>query len=300
MAALELVAATYRLLGRRASLLLMSLAAVYFALLAGTARRGSRLYLDTLWALPEGRRVLGRRPRFRDVIRHMRAFAINIFDRIVGWSGSLDEIEFRHVGSEVLFDLARDGKGGFLVGAHQGSFDMMRLLASRYDVCVNVLMFTKHATRINTFFEKLDPGSRVRVLEIEPGSMKTAFDIRACIARGEFVGILADRIHPGGRDRPVRIDFLGRPAVFPLTPFVLACILECPVVFTQCIRIDDRTYESSAKVLGRDLDPRMPSRKRADVLLRAFVAELEKTCLRAPYQWFNFFDYWADRDAGDA
>jgi predicted LPLAT superfamily acyltransferase len=253
-----------------------------------------------MWATDEGRRALGHEPGLGDVLRHIYEFSINIFDRIVAWSGNLGEIEFRHDGSEIMFDLAAAGQGGFLIGAHQGSFDMMRLLADKYGMTVNVLMFTKHATRINAFFEQLDPSSRVRVLEIEPHSLKTAFVIRECIARGEFVGILADRIHPGARDRPVFVDFLGRRTAFALTPFVLASVLGCPVVHTQCIRIDDHTYESSARVLGKDLDPTLPRRRRAEALLREYAAGIEATCYRAPLQWFNFFDYWGDREGGDA
>jgi predicted LPLAT superfamily acyltransferase len=308
MAALRFLAWLHRTFGRRACLFVLRIASLYFALLAAPARRGSLAYLRTLAATAEGRRALGdalggkpaREPGFAHVCRHIQEFAVNIFDRMVAWSGHLEEIEFEHRGSEVLFDLAAAGHGGFLVGAHQGSFDMMRLLADKYGMTVNVLMFTQHATRINEFFAQLSPASRVRVLEIQPGSLATAFAIRECIARGEFVGILADRIHPGARDRPVHVDFLGRSTAFALTPFVLATVLGCPVVHTQCIRIDDHTYESSARVLGQGLDPRMPRRKRAEALLREYAACLEATCLRAPFQWFNFFDYWGDREAGDA
>ncbi len=292
LAALRLLVTIYRLLGRRGCRAILHGIALYFTAFAGSARRASREYLETLWATKKGRAALGHEPGLGDVLRHIHEFSINIFDRLVAWSGHLDEIEFRHRGSEVLFELAASGNGALLVGAHQGSFDMMRLLADKYEMTVNVLMFTKHATRINTFFEQLDSTSRIRVLEIEPSSLKTAFVIRECIERGEFVGILADRIHPGARDRPVYLDFLGRRTAFSLSPFVLASVLGCPVVHTQCIRLDERTYESSAKVLTDGLDPRLPRRRKAEALLRAYVAGIEETCWRAPYQWFNFFDFW--------
>jgi predicted LPLAT superfamily acyltransferase len=303
MLALKVLVTIYRTMGRRACLVVLHFIAVYFTLIGGGARRASRIYLETLWATPEGQKSLGHKPRFGDLLHHIHEFSINVFDRIVAWSGHLGELRFEHRGSEVLFELASSGNGALLIGAHQGSFDMMRLLADKYGMTVNVLMFTRHATRINTFFEQLDPNSRVRVLEIEPNSLKTAFMIRECIARGEFVGILADRIHPGApgaRDRPVYFDFLGRRTAFSLSPFVLASVLGCPVVHTQCIRLDDRTYESSARVLSEGLDPALPRRRKAEALLRAFVAEIEATCYRAPYQWFNFFDYWGDREGGDA
>ncbi|HEY2772991.1 MAG TPA: hypothetical protein VGK20_02940 [Candidatus Binatia bacterium] len=300
LAALRLLETMHRRLGRRFCLVVLQVAALYFVIAAGGARRASRTYLATLWATPEGRRALGPPPTLRSVLRHVHEFSINIFDRIVVWSGNLGQIEFRHSGSEVMFELAASGRGAFLVGAHQGSYDLMRLLAQKYRMTVNVLMFTQHAPRINAFFEQLDPDSRIHVLEIEPNSLKTTFLVRDCIARGEFVGILADRIVPGTREKPVSVEFLGRQTPFSLAPFTLATVIGCPVVHTQCIRLDDRTYESSAKVLGLDLEPSLPRRRRADALLREYVREIEKTCLRTPYQWFNFFDYWGDRERGDA
>ncbi|HYB99544.1 MAG TPA: hypothetical protein VEC57_10485 [Candidatus Limnocylindrales bacterium] len=298
LAWLRIMNAIYRGLGRRACLWVLYPVAFYFTLFAGTARRASRGYLATLWQTPQGRAALGREPGLAMTFRHIHEFSINIFDRMVAWGGGLGQIRFTHDGSEILFDHAASGRGAILMGAHLGSFDMMRLLADKYTMTVNVLMFTRHAARINTFFEQLDPTSRVRVLEVEPGSMRTAFVIKECIDRGEFVGILGDRIHPGGRDRPVEISFLGRPAMFSLTPFLLATLLGCPLIFTQCLRLDDATYESSARLLGDGSYPRRGRALRARQLLEAYVAELERSCFRAPYQWFNFFDYWQGDKAG--
>lgn len=297
---LHVIAWIYRQFGRRVCLAILHVVAFYFVVFAGAARRASRDYQETLWAIPRGRAALDAPPSFRSVWRHIHEFSINIFDRLVAWSGDIGEIDFEHRGSDILLELAKRGGGGLLIGAHQGSFDMMRLLADQQEITVNVLMFTQHATRINAFFEQLDPNSRVRVLEIQPGSLKTAFAVRECIARGEFVGILGDRIPPGARDRPAYVEFLGRRTAFSLSPFVLASVLGCPVVHTQCIRVSDRAYESSATVLSDFVDSKLPRRQKADALLRLYVAQIEATCYRSPYQWFNFFDYWGDRGGGDA
>ncbi len=41
----------------------------------------------------------------------------------------------------------------------------------------------------------------------------------------------------------------------------------------------------------------LPATDRAgalDALARHYVARLEHYCLRAPYQWFNFYEFWDD------
>jgi predicted LPLAT superfamily acyltransferase len=195
--------------------------------------------------------------------------------------------------SRALLELAGAGRGGILVGAHLGSFDLLRLVAAQHDVRVNVLMYTAHADRINAFFERLDPRSRLRVLPIDPSSANTALAVRHCVERGEFVGILADRLPPGRGGRAARVPFLGRPAAFPTTAFEIAALLGCPLLLALCVRLGDARYQSVAEVLyegGRVGRAERPALART--LLERYVARLEAWCARAPYQWFNFYDFW--------
>ena len=196
MAALRLMAFLHRVLGRRIASLLVRLISIYFYWRYPGASRASLDYLRTLrrWS---GGASPAREPEARDGLRHIEAFAVNIYDRLVAWGGGFSEFSFEHRGSEHLFRLSESGRGGILLGAHLGSFDMPRILAGRHGVTLNALMFTEHAERITSFFERLDPSSKLRVLRLDPSTAQTGFAIKACIDRGEFVGILADRIPPG-------------------------------------------------------------------------------------------------------
>jgi predicted LPLAT superfamily acyltransferase len=302
LGALRAMSWLYRVFGRAFSRAVLWPIAAYFFLRHAHVRDASREYLETL-ARFEGR---PRRVGSREVFGHVLEFAIQIFDRMVSWGDSFDRIRMEKSGSVALLELARSGRGGILVGAHFGSFDLLRLVADQSKVTVNVLMYTQHADRINEFFARLDPRSRVRVLPIDPDSVQTAFAVRRCVEQGEFVGILADRVPPGGRGRAERFPFLGRPAAFPTAPFELAALLGCPLLFCLCVRTGDAAYESIAKPLhaGGRVAPGQRS-ERARELLGAYVAELEQACRRAPQQWFNFFEYWplgqeSDRAEGPA
>jgi predicted LPLAT superfamily acyltransferase len=292
LAALRAMNFLYRHLGRGFANLVLGPVAAYFFVRHPRIRAASRGYLLALRTASGG---AGPPPGWRDSLRHVHEFAVQIFDRMVSWGDSFDRMEMEKAQSVALLELARAGRGGILVGAHLGSFDLLRLVAARYEVRVNVLMFTAHADRINAFFERLDPRSRVRVLPIQPDSVQTAFAVRRCVERGEFVGILADRVPPGGRGRTQRVPFLGRLAAFPTTPFELAVLLGCPLLFCLCLRTGDARYEALARTLhdGGPL-PHAARAARVRELLAAYVAELEAACRRAPYQWFNFYDFWAE------
>jgi predicted LPLAT superfamily acyltransferase len=226
----------------------------------------------------------------------VREFAIQIFDRLCAWAGEAERIEIRDVGSEHLFRLAEQRRGALLLGAHLGSFDLLRILSERQEFKVNVLMFSRDSARITAFFERLNPGQRLRVIEIDPRSIRSIFEIKACIDRGEFVGILGDRVRPGEPGRVATLDFLGRPASFPLGPFLLAGILGCPILLSLCLRTGDGRYETVVKLLSPgECVPRAQREPRARELLASYVRSLEQACTRAPDQWFNFYDFWDAR-----
>jgi predicted LPLAT superfamily acyltransferase len=267
--------------------------AAYFLLRDGKSRRASLQYLRRLQAWPEGRLAFEHEPGLLESLRHFREFAINIFDRLCVWTGEADRIVIQDEGSEHLFRLAQERRGAILLGAHLGSFDMLRVLSDRQKFKVNVLMFSRHVAQVTSFFERLHPEGQLRVIQMDPGSIRSVFEVKACIDRGEFVGILGDRMGPGEQDRVATASFLGRPARFPLGPFLLAGLLGCPILLSLCLRTDDARYQTVVKPLTQgEVVPRAERAKRARELLEAYARSLEEVCCRAPHQWFNFYDFW--------
>jgi predicted LPLAT superfamily acyltransferase len=195
-----------------------------------------------------------------------------------------------------------------LVGAHLGNFDALRALAHRSGVVVNVAMFTRHAARINRLLRELDPTIDVRVLHLDPAAPDLALRLRACIDRGEFVAILGDRVGPGARARVVRVPFFGVEAPFPQGPFLLAGVLACPVLLIVGLRGGRDRYDVFVEPLADAIPqlegavpiaPRLRTERIRD-LVATYARRLEAFCLRAPYQWFNFYDFWGDETRSDA
>jgi len=293
LGALRLAAWIHRVLGRRVMHGALWIASAYFYLTNRVAREGSRQYLERLWSSPEGRRALGDRPGRFTILRHIDSFAINIYDRMVVWGGALDAYEVEHDGSEKIFDLAEGGRGVLLLGAHLGSFELLWLLSREYRLAVNVVVYQQNAERINAFFRGLDTGGRVRAIGLDPGSVEAAFQIKACIDRGEFVVMLADRVGIGVGDRAAQTMFLGAPARFPLGPFQLAGVLGCPVWLALCVRTRIGRYRTVLRPLresGRI--GRADRDARARELLERYVRLVESFCFQFPLEWFNYYRFW--------
>ena len=285
----------HRAFGRRAVLALAHLVVVYFFLTDRAGRAASRDYLRRLWSTPEGREALARPPGTWQSFLHYREFAISIVERLSLWFGEGDEFSFEVQGNEHADRLAAEGRGGIVLGAHLGSFDALRLLADRQQRIVNVLMFTAHARRINAIFRELSPDAEARVIEIDPGSVQSVFEIRERVRRGELIALLGDRIEPGDRTRASRVPFLGGSVLLPHAPFLLAGLLGCPVLLMIALRAGPSHYEVFTEKLAERVD--LPRRERDEAvteLLAAYAGRLEHYCKRSPYQWFNFYDYWQD------
>ena len=286
----------YRRLGRVASRLLLYPIVGYFFLTDPWGRQASREYLERVRAAAGG--PAGPRPGWRAVFRHYLEFGRAVLDRVGFWMGDPGfALEVR--GEHELERVAREGTGAVVLGSHLGSFDAMRLLAAHHSpVAVHVLMYTRHAERINAIFRHLDEaaggGPRVRVIEIRQGSFQHVLQARACVERGEVVAILADRVPPSEVQRVARVEFLGAAAGIPVGPFVLAGLLGCPVLFMVGLRRGERRYEIHVERLAeRLLLPREGRREAVVGHCQTYADRLAAYCARAPLQWFNFFDFWA-------
>lgn len=293
LAAIHFMARLYRLLGRRFALFFLHFITLYYFLTSREIRRYSRSYFAHLVASPDGRRALGHRPNWRDTYLQILEFSIATFDRMCVWMGEATHFRFTWHGDEHLRELVSNRRGGILLGSHLGSFEMLRTLASQHAVVINIVMFTNHAQKINSFYERLDPNCRLHVIPMLPNSMRTSFEIRACLERGELVAMLADRTAPGQSHDAVPVQFLGGRISVARGPFELATLIGVPILMTTGLRVADATYEIFAEAFYAGAAvPRRERAQKIEELAQDYAKRLEQYCYRAPYQWYNFMEYW--------
>jgi predicted LPLAT superfamily acyltransferase len=290
----------HRRVSRRLGAWLILPFVAYFFLADRRGRRASHRYLQRLYACPQGRVALAHKPHVWDCFLHYREFGQNLLDRLCFWLGDFKEIEITLHGREHFAALLEEKRGAILLSAHIGSFDALRVLAEQGGVPVNVLMFTRHAQKINAIFKQLNPTIDLRVINLDPTSMQAVLDIKACLGRGEFVGILGDRVGIGEEKRISRVPFLGKVAAFPQGPFLLASALQCPVLLMIGLRANFTTYHAFVEPFAeRVILPSTGRTEGLDELVAAYAKRLEEYCFRAPYQWFNFYDFWGDDAPAD-
>lgn len=282
--ALRLMLWILRRLGWRAGHGLLYPIAAYFLVSSPRQRGPARAYL---------RRALGREPGIRDLFRLWFAFSSTILDRAFLASGRTENYRIEIDGLDVLKAVLADGRGCLLLGAHVGSFEVLRAVADAgAPVELAVLMHEANARRAQSLASAIG-GPRHAAAVIPLGTTDAMLRAHECLGRGGMVGLLADR-RPRG-ERAASVPFLGTPAPFPLGPHILAGMLGAPVMLAFGIWQGPRRYLIRFEPF---LDPRTPRKgsRAAAATERAvrYAARLEEVCRAHPYNWFNFFDFWGE------
>ena len=289
---LRLVAAACRLVGARGAKLLLYPAVGYFFLTGAAARRASQDYFASLRRFA-GERSATPRPGWATSFRHMMAFAESALHKLAAWMGRADTIEVRFPERARLDALLAGGRGAMLLSAHLGNLEMSRaLFAAERRVAVNAVVYTDHAPAFERALMEASPDYAVNLIHVSAIGPDTCIDLKDRIDRGELLVIVGDRTPAAENGRVSVVDFLGAPAAFAHGPYMLAAVLECPVYFFFCVR-EGEGYRMYLEPFAERVE--LP-RKARDAALREYVRRyarrLEELCLRAPYQWFNFYDYW--------
>jgi predicted LPLAT superfamily acyltransferase len=254
------------------------------------ARAASKDYLSRLAKCDANTAVDG---GIVSVLRHFASFGECILDKLLLWCGLFDVALVELHGAEPIAELIADKRGALLICCHLGNLELCRVMSRRQPgLKLTVLLHTKHATRFNRLLAQVNPDSQIDIMEVTELTPAAAALMKDKIERGEFIAIAGDRIPVTAPPRVAMAPFLGAPAPFPIGPYVLASLFQCPVYLIFSLRTR-RGWEIHFERFRESI--RLPRKARAaalDDLAGAYAQRLESYCKKAPLQWFNFYDFW--------
>jgi hypothetical protein len=278
--ALRFMAWVAMALGRPVARGLLYPICLYFLAFSPRARSASRQYLN---------RVLGRDAQLADLFHHYHSFACVLLDRVFLLNDQFSRFDVRIHGAEIIDELVARQEGCVLLGAHLGSFEIARSAGRTRGLKLSMLMYEENARKVGAVLKAINPDLQTEIIAL--GEVDSMLKVEAALARGGLVGMLSDRTPKAGGT--VYCDFLGQQARFPTGPIRLAAVLHRPVALVFGLYRGGNRYEihierfaDPAQLGGRGRD------KTASQLLLRYVERLEHYCRLAPYNWFNFYDFW--------
>ncbi len=271
--------------GRAAGRVVLAGIALYFTVFAPGARRASQAYL---------KRALGRRAKWSDSYRHVFSFATTIHDRVYLLNDRFDLFDIDVVGAEAVHEALARQPGALLIGAHLGSFEVLRAAGRGLaGLKVAMLMYEENARKINATLEAINPRAAQDIIPL--GRMDSMLEARDRLEAGCLVGMLADRSL--GDDATAGHPFLGASAPFPLGPWRLAAMLRRPVFFMAGIYLGGNRYQLHFVPLADFSEtPRSERDAAVAAAMQRYAECLTHFCRLAPYNWFNFFDFWQEKE----
>lgn len=216
-----------------------------------------------------------------------------IIDKVVLSSGIKNNFSFDFDGEENLHKIAALKKGGILLSAHIGNWDIAGQLFKRLESRINIVLYDGEHEQIKEYLEGVTGKRNMHVIVIK-NDLSHIYKISEALSNNELVCMHADRFMEG--NKTLTAGFLGQPARFPMGPFLLASTFKVPVSYVFAVKESNFHYhlfaseiKDYAAVAKNDIIPQM---------LTEYVSEIEKKVKQYPEQWFNYYDFWEQPKQG--
>ena len=221
---------------------------------------------------------------FFKIYRSYYLFGQMLIDKVAVVKGFSDKFTSKSHGAENLKELVEAKRGGILLGAHLGNWEIEGHYIMNYGSAINIVIYDAEHKRIKEYLDSVTGGKEFKVIPIKD-DLSHIYAISDALQRNELICMHADRFVAGNRTKG--FEFLGAEAQFPVGPFQLIKSFNAPYTFVYGIKQSTTHYDFFARPIryttkGDTIEGNM----------RDYVTDLEGMVKQYPEQWFNFYDFW--------
>jgi predicted LPLAT superfamily acyltransferase len=246
-------------------------------------RKPSRAILDFLQTKIGFSKTLS----LKKLYRNYYLFGQSLIDRVVLMAGIKNKFTFNFDGEENLHQIVRMQRGGLLLSAHIGNWEIAGHLLKRIGTRIHIVMFDGEHQQIKKYLDNVTGKRSMNIIVIKD-DLSHIYEINDALKNNELVCMHADRFIEG--NKTMQQNFLGTAANFPMGPFILAATFKVPVSFVFALKETKwhyhffssipKEYENSGK------------NETMQQILCDFAGEMEKKVKQYPEQWYNYYDFW--------
>ena len=218
------------------------------------------------------------------VFKNYFAFGQTLIDKTAIASGMREKFTYEFDGIETLQKLLAEKKGGVLISAHIGNFEINEYFFNDidFDLEINVVTSDTEHRAIKEYLESVSQKTNAKFIIVKE-DLAHIFEINTALAKNELVCFTGDRYIEGTKS--IKETFLGEEADFPAGPFLIASRLKVPVVFVYVMKEPKLHYHLYARVAE-------VTHRNDRELLKTYIKSVESMLKKYPLQWFNYFDFW--------
>ncbi|WP_395093395.1 lipid A biosynthesis acyltransferase [Vaginella massiliensis] len=264
-------------LGVRAAYSVLIFVAFYYFIVAWESNRAIYYYLRHRQQFSIFNSIFG-------VYKSYFVFGQTLIDKTAISMGMRNRFTYEFDGIEILQTLVAEKKGGILISAHVGNFEIAEYFLDEVnlDLSINLVTTDLEHNAIKAYMDSIRVKSNIKFIIIQE-DLEHIFQINEALANNELICFTGDRYFEG--NKVLKEVLLGERALFPAGPYHIASRLKVPVAFV---------YVMKEKKLHYHLFTRRAVYKHRDAqsLLSEYCQSVEKIVLQYPYQWFNYFDFW--------
>lgn len=213
-------------------------------------------------------------------------FGQTLIDKVAIFAQLQDKFTYEFDGVEHLYNLLEQpNKGGILISAHIGNFEVAEPFFREIDVNYQIHTVTTDMERsaIKEYLESITDKKYEAKFVYVKEDLSHIFEINDLLQKENIICFTGDRYFEG--TKYLTGNLLGKQAKFPAGPFLIASRLGVPVIFVYVMKEKNLHYHLYARIAEA-------KHRDAQGLLNAFTENMEQMLLKYPLQWFNYFDFW--------
>jgi predicted LPLAT superfamily acyltransferase len=224
---------------------------------------------------------------YRLLYKNYYCFGQSLIDKIVLMSGLPNRFTFNFDGEEYLHQAVAGKKGGLLLSAHMGNWEIAGHLLKRLHTTINIVMFDGEHRQIKEYLDKITGEKNAKIILIK-NDLSHIYEISEALNNNELVCMHADRFIEG--NKTIRKKFMEEEALFPAGPFLLAATFDVPVSFVFAFKETTHHYHFFASPLKTY--KKQAREETMNQMVDDFAAEMEKKINIYPAQWYNYYNFW--------
>lgn len=266
-------------LGIKAAYMLLVFVAFYFVLFSPTSTKSIYSFfrlrlkkgvLHSAWA----------------VYKTYFVFGQALIDRTAILAGMKNKFTYHYDGEHFIREIAEAGKGGVLISAHTGNWSIAGSILDEnmpQKVRVNIVMLAAEHEKIKEFLDKIQVQQAANIIPIG-NDFSHIIAMGTALRNGELLCMHGDRYLPGAET--VEVDFFGAKAHLPAGPFQLIYRLKVPYTVVYAFKEGLSHYHFFST-------PPLHNPSSVQEAAQYFATSMEEKMRLYPYQWYNFYDFWA-------